>query len=167
MGNLNAKRDWGHAKDYVEAMYLMLQQEIPEDYVIATGKQFSVREFCEAVFKELGVEIVWKGSGVDEKGIDKKSGERLWLKLTRVISGPTEVESLLATRPKQRRNSDGKRRSVLKNWLKKWWRLTLRKQKRTSTWRKADLKRNSAMNSMQKESKFMLRDIAGLWDLRS
>ncbi|MEK7555846.1 MAG: GDP-mannose 4,6-dehydratase [Patescibacteria group bacterium] len=103
LGNLNAKRDWGHAKDYVYAMYLMLQQEIPEDYVIATGKQFSVREFCEAVFKELGVEIVWKGSGVDEKGVDKKTG-KVVVEIDPRYFRPTEVESLLGdpTKAKQK-----------------------------------------------------------------
>ena len=84
-------------------MYLMLQQEIPEDYVIATGKQFSVREFCEAVFKELGVEIVWKGSGVDEKGVDKKTG-KVVVEIDPRYFRPTEVESLLGdpTKAKQK-----------------------------------------------------------------
>ncbi len=75
LGNLNAKRDWGHAKDYVNAMYLMLQQEAPEDFVIATGTQYSVRDFCEAVFKELDVKIIWNGQGIDEVGIDEKTGK--------------------------------------------------------------------------------------------
>lgn len=69
LGNLNSKRDWGHAKDYVYAQWLMLQQERPQDYVIATGKQYSVRQFCEAAFHEMGVEIEWRGEGVDEVGI--------------------------------------------------------------------------------------------------
>ncbi len=71
MGNLNAKRDWGHARDYVEAMWLMLQQDRPDDYVIATGKQHSVREFIEAAFKEVGIGLEWKGKGLNEKGIVK------------------------------------------------------------------------------------------------
>ena len=94
LGNLNAKRDWGHAKDYVEAMYLMLQADTPEDYVIATGKQFSVREFCEAVFTELGIEITWQGKEADEKGLDKKTGKVVVEVDTRYFR-PTEVESLL------------------------------------------------------------------------
>lgn len=94
LGNLNAKRDWGHAKDYVSAMYLMLQQEIPDDYVIATGAQYSVRDFCEAVFKELHIEIVWKGSGVDEKGVDKNTGKTI-IEIDPHYFRPTEVESLL------------------------------------------------------------------------
>ena len=69
LGNLNAKRDWGHARDYVEAMWLILQQGEPEDFVIATGKQYSVRQFAETAFAEIGVKIEWKGEGVDEKGV--------------------------------------------------------------------------------------------------
>jgi GDPmannose 4,6-dehydratase len=69
LGNLDAKRDWGHAKDYVEMQWLMLQQEEPEDYVIATGEQHSVREFIEAAGRELGIELEWQGSGIDEVGI--------------------------------------------------------------------------------------------------
>ncbi|MDE2173225.1 MAG: GDP-mannose 4,6-dehydratase [Patescibacteria group bacterium] len=101
LGNLNAKRDWGHAKDYVYAMYLMLQQKDPEDYVIATGTQFSVREFCNVAFKELGIEIVWQGSGLDEKGIDKKTG-KIIVEVDPHYFRPTEVESLLGNPAKAR-----------------------------------------------------------------
>ena len=94
LGNLNAKRDWGHAKDYVQAMYLMLQQAKPEDYVIATGTQYSVRNFCEAVFKELGTMVVWQGDGVNEKGIDKNTGKTI-IEIDPHYFRPTEVESLL------------------------------------------------------------------------
>lgn len=94
LGNLNAKRDWGHAKDYVNAMYLMLQQKHPEDFVIATGTQYSVRDFCEAVFKELGIKIIWKGEGVNEKGIDSKTGKAI-IEVDPRYFRPTEVESLL------------------------------------------------------------------------
>lgn len=94
LGNLNAKRDWGHAKDYVNAMYLMLQQAEPKDYVIATGTQYSVRDFCEAVFKELDITITWKGSGLGEKGVDKKTGKTL-IEVDPRYFRPTEVESLL------------------------------------------------------------------------
>jgi GDPmannose 4,6-dehydratase len=73
LGNLDAKRDWGHAKDYVEAMYLMLQQDTPEDFVIATGITTTVRDFVRMAFKEIGVEVEFKGTGVDEKGIVKSS----------------------------------------------------------------------------------------------
>lgn len=94
LGNLNAKRDWGHAKDYVQAMYLMLQQAKPEDYVIATGTQYSVRDFCGAVFKELGTILAWEGDGVHEKGIDKKTGKTI-IEIDPHYFRPTEVESLL------------------------------------------------------------------------
>ena len=74
LGNMDAKRDWGFAKEYVEAMWLMLQQEKPEDFVIATGKTYTVRQFVEFAFEETGVEIQWKGTGADEKGYNKKNG---------------------------------------------------------------------------------------------
>jgi GDPmannose 4,6-dehydratase len=75
LGNLDAKRDWGYAKDYVKCMWLMLQQENPEDFVIATGEQNSVRDFVEKAFKLVSVDITWKGEGLDEKGIDSKTGK--------------------------------------------------------------------------------------------
>jgi GDPmannose 4,6-dehydratase len=74
LGNLNAKRDWGYAKDFVEAMWLMLQQDQPEDFVIASGETHTVREFVELAFLEVGVEVIWDGVGVNEKGFDKKTG---------------------------------------------------------------------------------------------
>ena len=78
LGNLNALRDWGHAKDYIRMQYLMLQQEKPEDFVIATGRQFSVREFVDRTAKELGITLVFKGTGVDEKGyVEKIDHEKL------------------------------------------------------------------------------------------
>ena len=75
LGNLNAKRDWGHAKDYVEMQWLMLQQDEPEDYCISSGKNYSVRDFVNFAWRYLGKEIRWEGEGIDEKGFDKKSGE--------------------------------------------------------------------------------------------
>ena len=94
LGNLNARRDWGHAKDYVEAQWLILQQPEPDDYVIASGEQHSVREFVEMAFKEVDIEIRWEGKGVDEKGIDPKSGKIL-VEVDPSYFRPTEVESLL------------------------------------------------------------------------
>lgn len=94
LGNLNAKRDWGFAKDYVEAMWLMLQQEKPGDYVVATGEQHSVREFVELTFKELGVEILWQGEGIDEVGIDS-STNKILVRVDPIYFRPTEVETLL------------------------------------------------------------------------
>lgn len=93
LGNLDAKRDWGHAKDYIEMQWLMLQQEIPDDYVIATGVQYSVREFVDAAAKELGIIIRWEGSGVDEKGYDV-NGKCIVAVDSRYFR-PTEVETLL------------------------------------------------------------------------
>jgi GDPmannose 4,6-dehydratase len=93
LGNLDAKRDWGHAKDYVEAMWLMLQQQKPEDLVVATGEQHSVREFVELSAKELGMTITWKGNGVDEKGYDQKGN--CIVAVDPVYFRPSEVESLL------------------------------------------------------------------------
>ena len=94
LGNLDAKRDWGYAKDYVEAMWLMLQQDKPADYVVATGETHSVREFVELTFKELDIEIEWKGRGVDEKGYCKKTGNCL-VEVDPRYFRPTEVDLLL------------------------------------------------------------------------
>ncbi len=94
LGNLDAKRDWGYAKDYVEAMWLMLQQDQPEDYVIATGEQHSVREFAELTFKELGIEIEWEGTGLEEVGIDKSTGQVV-IRIDPRYFRPAEVETLL------------------------------------------------------------------------
>lgn len=102
LGNLNAKRDWGHAKDYVEAMWLMLQQDSPEDYVIATGNQYSVREFVEKSANYFGMNIVWQGEGQDEVGIDKNTGREV-IKVDHKYFRPAEVQSLLgdATKAKE------------------------------------------------------------------
>ncbi len=94
MGNLNSKRDWGHARDYVEGMRLMMQQEKPDDYVLATGEAHSVREFIELAFQEVDREIVWEGSGVDEAGRDRKSGNIL-VKVLPEYFRPLEVHHLL------------------------------------------------------------------------
>lgn len=94
LGNLDAKRDWGHARDYVEGMWLILQQETPEDYVLATGETHSVREFVELAFAEIGRQIVWEGKDVNEVGKDAKSGEVL-VKVDPRYFRPTEVDLLL------------------------------------------------------------------------
>ncbi len=93
LGNLEAKRDWGHAKDYVEMQWLMLQQEQPEDFVIATGVQYSVREFVNAAAKEIGLSIQWTGQGVDEKGLDANG--KCVVAVDPRYFRPTEVETLL------------------------------------------------------------------------
>jgi len=93
LGNLDSKRDWGHSKDYVRAMHVMLQADEPDDYVVATGEQHTVREFCEKAFREVGIELEWKGKGVEEKGIDKKTGNVIVEVMQRYFR-PTEVDSL-------------------------------------------------------------------------
>lgn len=103
LGNLDSKRDWGYAKEYVEAMWLMLQQDTPEDFVIATGETHSVREFIEASCEELDIDLGWKGAGVDEIGIDKKTGKTI-IKINPHYFRPTEVDLLLgdATKAKEK-----------------------------------------------------------------
>ena len=93
LGNLEARRDWGYAKDYVEAMWLMLQQPEPRDYVVATGESRSVREFCERAFRKAGWDLAWKGSGAEEKGVDAATG-RVLVEVDPAYLRPTEVEHL-------------------------------------------------------------------------
>ncbi|MFW6030394.1 MAG: GDP-mannose 4,6-dehydratase [Halanaerobiales bacterium] len=94
LGNLNAKRDWGYAKDYVKMMWMMLQHDEPEDYVIATGETHTVREFVEKAFKYVDIDIVWEGKGVDERGIDKNTGKVL-VEVDPKYFRPTEVDILI------------------------------------------------------------------------
>lgn len=103
LGNLNAKRDWGHAKDFVEAMWLMLQQDEPDDFVIATGEQYSVREFVEKAAPYFGMKIEWKGEGLDEVGYDVFSGNKIIVVDPKYFR-PAEVETLLgdSTKAKQK-----------------------------------------------------------------
>jgi len=103
LGNLNARRDWGHAKDFVEAMWLMLQQEEADDYVIATGEQYSVRQFVEEAAPYFGMKIVWEGEGLDEVGIDKNTGRKV-IDVNPKYFRPAEVETLLgdATKAKEK-----------------------------------------------------------------
>ena len=94
LGNLNAKRDWGNAKDYVECMWLILQNDEPEDFVIATGEMHTVREFCELAFKEVGINLRWEGEGINEKGIDNETNTVL-IEVDPKYFRPTEVDQLL------------------------------------------------------------------------
>ena len=110
LGNLNVKRDWGYAKEYVEAMYLMLQQEIPEEFVIGTGKNYSVRFFIEETFKLAGMPIVWEGEGVNEKGIVKENN-KVVVEIDEFYFRPTEVDVLLA---------DSKKAQQKLNWKPKF-----------------------------------------------
>lgn len=108
LGNLNALRDWGYAKDYVECMWLMLQQDKPDDFVIATGVQHTVREFTELAFANNGIKIKWQGNGIDEKGYDAKTGKMLvcvnpkWFRPTDVVNllgDPTKARTVLGWNP--------------------------------------------------------------------
>lgn len=109
LGNIDAKRDWGHAKDYVAAMWMMMQQEKPDDYVIATGETHTVREFVEKAFKEVGATITWSGRGVDEVGKDQNG--RTLVRIDPQYFRPTEVDLLLGT-PKKAEKVLGWKRSV-------------------------------------------------------
>ncbi|MDO5450360.1 MAG: GDP-mannose 4,6-dehydratase [Akkermansia sp.] len=101
MGNMDARRDWGYAKDYVECMWLIMQQDEPDDYVIASGEMHTVREFCTMAFHEAGIELRWEGEGVDEKGIDTATG-RVLVEVDPKYFRPAEVEQLLGDPTKAR-----------------------------------------------------------------
>ena len=105
VGNINAQRDWGHARDYVEGMWLMLQQDEPDDYVLATGEMHSVREFIELAFAEVGTTLLWEGEGVEERGVCSKSG-RVLVRIDPRYFRPTEVEELCGD-PSKARNKLG------------------------------------------------------------
>lgn len=101
LGNLDALRDWGYAKDYVECMWLMLQQDKPEDFVIATGEQYSVRDFCNLAFENVGIQMEWRGTGVEEQGINKTTGEVI-VEVSPEFFRPTDVVTLLGDPTKAR-----------------------------------------------------------------
>ena len=102
LGNLDAKRDWGHAKDYVRAMWLMLQQDTPDDYVISTMQQITVREFCDLTANELGISLYWQGKGVNEYAVDVISGKRV-IEVSPRYFRDAEVETLLGDSTKARK----------------------------------------------------------------
>lgn len=102
LGNLDAQRDWGHAKDYVEGMWMMMQQNEADDYVLATGKTVSVRRFCELAFGEVGIELEWQGEGVNEKGLNKKTGKTV-IEIDPKYFRPTEVDLLIGDPSKAKR----------------------------------------------------------------
>lgn len=112
LGNLSSKRDWGYAKDYVEAMWLLLQQDKPEDFVIATGETHEVREFVELAFKEVDIEVEWQGNGIEEKGIDKATGKVL-VEVDPRYFRPTEVELLLGDATKAQEKLGWKPKTTL------------------------------------------------------
>lgn len=109
LGNLDAKRDWGHAKDYVYAMWLMLQQDAPDDYVISTGETRSVRDFATLAFEAVGIHLAWQGEGVNEQGIDTKT-DRVLVKVNPAFFRPAEVEILLGDSAKAREKLGWKRK---------------------------------------------------------
>lgn len=113
LGNIDSKRDWGHAKDFVEGMWLMLQQDKPEDYVLATGETHSVRTFIELTFKEVGIELAWKGTGIDEKGFNKETGSEL-IAIDPRYFRPTEVDILLGDPTKAFKKLGWKAKHTLK-----------------------------------------------------
>jgi GDPmannose 4,6-dehydratase len=117
VGNLDAKRDWGHARDYVEGMWLMLQQPTPEDFVLATGETHAVREFIEVAFAEVGRKIEWRGKGTDEQGVDAKTGEVL-VSIDPRYFRPTEVELLLGDPTKAHEKLGWKHRTSFRQLVK-------------------------------------------------
>ena len=117
LGNLDSKRDWGYAKEYVEAMWLMLQSKKPKDYVIATGETHSVREFVELCSKELGFEIEWKGKGINEIGIDKKNKKTI-IKINPRYFRPTEVDLLLGDSTLAKKDLGWEAKTKFKNLVK-------------------------------------------------
>ena len=104
MGNIDAKRDWGHARDYVQMMWMMMQQEVPDDYVVATGETNTVRSFIETAFKCIGIDVEWRGEGVKEEGYDASDPTRVLVKIDEKYFRPTEVELLIGdpTKAKQK-----------------------------------------------------------------
>ena len=117
IGNLNAKRDWGHAKDYVEAMWKILQQKKPDDYVIATGKQFSVKQFINLVANELDMNLIWKGKGIKEKAFDKVS-KKVIIECDKKYLRPLDVNTLLGNAKKARKKLNWKPKINIKELIK-------------------------------------------------
>ena len=114
LGNLDSKRDWGHAKDYVEGMWKILQYKKPDDFILATGQSHSVREFVELAFKEINIEIIWKGKGVNEEGVNKKTGKTI-IKIDPRYYRPTEVNFLLGDASKAKKELKWKPKTFFKD----------------------------------------------------
>src|SRR5579863_9467625 len=117
LGNLDAERDWGHAKDYVEGMWMMMQQDQADDFVLATGKKISVRRFVELAFKEIGVEVEWKGNGEKEKGYNKKTGKVL-VEIDPRYFRPTEVDLLIGNASKAQKKLGWKPKYTIEEMIK-------------------------------------------------
>tara|TARA_B100001093_G_scaffold158310_1_gene150818 strand:- start:410 stop:1048 length:639 start_codon:yes stop_codon:yes gene_type:complete len=125
LGNLNAKRDWGHAKDYVEAMWKMLQKKIPSDYVISTGKQYTVKQFVNLVLDELSIKYKWKGKGINEKCYDDNNN--CIVGCDKEYFRPLEVDTLLGNSNKARRELNWKPKTSIKTLVKEMVNLDLKK----------------------------------------
>jgi len=110
LGNLDSKRDWGHARDYVEAMWKILQQKKPDDYVIATGRQLSIRQFINLVTKKLNLKIIWRGKGLKEKGIEVKTKKDI-ISIDKNYIRPLDVNTLLGNASKARKKLSWKPRT--------------------------------------------------------
>lgn len=117
VGNLDSKRDWGYAKEYVEGMYLMLQQKKPDDYVLATGETHTIRELIEYAFKFIGVDIVWKGKGINEKGIDRKTS-KVMVEVSPKFYRPAEVDLLLGDASKAKKVLGWKPKTKFKDLIR-------------------------------------------------
>jgi GDPmannose 4,6-dehydratase len=128
LGNLDAKRDWGHARDYIEAQWLMLQQEEPEDFVIATGEQYSVRDFVNAAARELGLQVRWEGIGIDEKGYDDNGN--CIVSVDPRYFRPTEVETLLGDASKAKEKLGWQSKTSFEELVKEMVREDLKKSER-------------------------------------
>ena len=135
LGNLAARRDWGHARDYVLAQWLILQQDEPDDYVIATGRQWAVRDFVDAAFAEIGVRLEWSGSGVEEKGVDAKTGT-VRVEVDPRYFRPTEVETLLGDPSKAKRKLGWEPRTTLEEMVGEMVREDLKAAERDSLCRR-------------------------------
>ncbi|MCW8951572.1 MAG: GDP-mannose 4,6-dehydratase, partial [Rhodospirillales bacterium] len=117
LGNLDAERDWGHARDYIEGMWLILQQEKPDDYVLATGTSHSVRSFVEFAFKEVGKSVVWEGTGINEVGRDKDTGKAL-VRIDARYFRPTELYKLCGDSSKARSRLNWKPRRSFEDMVR-------------------------------------------------
>lgn len=124
LGNLDAKRDWGHAEDYVEAMWRILQHDVPEDFVVATGETHSVREFADLAFREAGLELEWHGTGLEEKGVEARTG-RVLVEVDPRYFRPTEVDLLLGDPSKTERLLGWKRRVTFEDLVRRMVRYDL------------------------------------------
>ncbi len=140
LGNLDARRDWGHARDYVEGMWRILQQDVPDDYVLATGEAHTVRSFAEAAFAETGTRIEWTGSGISEKGLDKETG-RILIEIDPRYFRPTEVDLLLGDASKAERVLGWRATTSLADMVSEMVRSDLDIIRREAAWRRPDEER--------------------------